>query len=252
MLQVCPVLCCTYTQVPTVHTTQANEPRHKVRAVTHLHTAFRRVPAIPLRCAALRCSALPPPHSPPTVVCHRQTHTDTDEPRGLALAAAPLQVAPQRPTRRRRRSSACIPTQLNYPSSPSIHPLLSSACGQFWALLCRTGKGLEWKGSRTCLALLCCAVQPVLCAAANETLPPGLQASIQASPHKLQALLLHQQQAATACLSGYTRALDLALDPASFSSPAKYLAHLTVISPAACMKASLTLSLSATQLLNQH
>jgi hypothetical protein len=41
-------------------------------------------------------------------------------------------------------------------------------------------------------------------------------------------------------------ALDLALEPASFSSPAKYLAHLTVISPSPCMKASLTLSVFAT------
>ena len=95
--------------------------------------------------------------------------------------------------------------------------------------------------------MLCGAACAVLCAAAATAayrfrfrcrqlphrLASGEQASIQpSSSTQQQRSLLH--------------ALDLALEPASFSSPAKYLAHLTVISPAPCMKASLTLSVFAT------
>jgi hypothetical protein len=61
-------------------------------------------------------------------------------------------------------------------------------------------------------------------------LPPAAshaceQASIQASP-----------PLPPAAAQPTTRPLNLALKSASFSSPAKYLAHLTVISPAPCMK----------------
>jgi hypothetical protein len=73
-------------------------------------------------------------------------------------------------------------------------------------------------------------------------LPHTLASKLPSKP----ALLFHQQQ------RSLLYALNLALESASFFSPAKYLAHLTVISPAPCMKASLTLSVFATQLLNQH
>lgn len=95
-------------------------------------------------------------------------------------------------------------------------------------------------------AVLCAAAAPVTAAASASAstlpLPPA------ASHACLQASIPSSQPSSSTSSSAacYTRARDLALDPASFFSPAKYLAHLTVISPAPCMKASLTLSVFAT------
>jgi hypothetical protein len=161
-------LSCTDTWVPTHQAAEGQAARYGIPSAHCISPA----PAIALLC--LPCSQSSPVSA-----------TDTDEPRGLALAAAPLQVAPHRPTSRRRQSSACIPTQLNYPSSPSSLSSPSSACEAFWALL-YSGEAREIQGDQSIKPY--CAVQcscAVLCAATTTaTASASTHACLQASIHR--------------------------------------------------------------------
>lgn len=129
---------------------------------------------------------------------------NTDEPRGLALAAAPLQVAPHRPTSRRRQSSACIPTQLNYPSEPvepifSLRSILGSAL--FWR-----AREIEPRGSDQSSCAVQCSLCCVVCCCCScyrcrfrfrfhASTAASCLTRLLASFHPIEpALLLHQQQ----------------------------------------------------------